>query len=511
MEAMRMNNYSEISESIDKPLVSVIIPAYNHEKYVQKAIKSVIDQTYKNIELIVINDGSTDDTHQQILQIENECRQRFSSYIYVNKPNEGLIKTLNFSTPYLKGKYVCFLASDDEYLPLKIEKNVTALESASFSEAAVYSDGYIIDSQGNRVDRFSSKYAVPIGTNTHRELYIANWIAALSIMYRLEAFLSCMPYDESIMVEDYDFLLKFSAKYKFIYLYEPLFLYRWHGSNFSSDAELMSKQIDKIYSKYPEIIKYKLLIFNIKNRNIMSTIKCCDVNTANLMIRNIIRKIQAKLQVMNVTYFELLLVLLNRLALMLATRTKVNYLKCKGVSIGSNVKINGKINIIGNPKNIIIKDGVRFLGDIRIITDNSRYRETITIGAFTIIDHNAILFTHGGDLSIGERCFIGPSVHIQAKGGVDIGNDTMIAGYTAVYASNHITSNPDMPFKEQGEKFIGIVIGKNCWIGTNVVILDGTVIGNNTIIGANATVRGIHSENTTLIAKGTIGKSFDDI
>ena len=64
------------------PLVSVIIPAYNHEKFVQEAIKSIIEQTYQNIELIVIDDGSTDLTWQKILDIQEECNKRLSNVIF---------------------------------------------------------------------------------------------------------------------------------------------------------------------------------------------------------------------------------------------------------------------------------------------------------------------------------------------------------------------------------------------------------------------------------------------
>ncbi len=496
---------------VNSPLVSIIIPAYNHERYVQNAIRSVIDQTYEDIELIVINDGSSDGTHQQILQIENECRQRFSSFIYISKPNEGLIKTLNLAAQYLNGKYVCFLASDDAYLPSKIENNVAALESASLLEAAVYSDGFIIDSNGNKIDRFSNKYIVPIGTNTHRELYIGNWIAALSVMYRFDAFMSCMPYDESIKVEDYDFLLKFSAKYKFIYLYEPLFLYRQHSLNFSSDEKLMSEQFDAIHLKYPQLIKYKKLLKNIKNRDLLSSLKCFDFSTVNLLLRNMSRKLQAKLQTNNVSYYRLLVTLTNRLLSFFSSYIKELILKIRGVSIDKNVIIYGNIKVIGNPRNIVIKDGVRFLGDARLIVGNGMHLEIITIGSSTVIDHDATLFTQGGSIYIGDRCYIGPSVHIQAKGGVSIGNDTMIAGYTAIYASNHITSDLVLPFKEQGETFKGIAIGNNCWVGTNVAVLDGSEIGNNSIVGANATVKGAHPANSTLLAKGTIGKPYNDI
>lgn len=103
-------------------LVSVVIPAYNHEKYIERAIKSVLEQTYKNIELIVINDGSTDSTGHVIRKIKKDF-----DFIYVNKCNEGLSRTLLRSLDMANGDYIAFLASDDVYFPNKIERQVEYL------------------------------------------------------------------------------------------------------------------------------------------------------------------------------------------------------------------------------------------------------------------------------------------------------------------------------------------------------------------------------------------------
>ena len=73
----------------NNPLVSVLIPAYNHEKYVQDAIKSIMEQTYQNIELIVIDDGSKDSTWQKIQDMKSECEKRFTRVHFETKQNEG--------------------------------------------------------------------------------------------------------------------------------------------------------------------------------------------------------------------------------------------------------------------------------------------------------------------------------------------------------------------------------------------------------------------------------------
>ena len=73
----------------NNPLVSVIIPVYNHERYVQTAIKSIIDQTYQNIQLLVIDDGSKDSSYQKVMEIKEECEKRFPKTYFETKPNVG--------------------------------------------------------------------------------------------------------------------------------------------------------------------------------------------------------------------------------------------------------------------------------------------------------------------------------------------------------------------------------------------------------------------------------------
>ena len=103
------------------PLISVVIPAYNHEKYVQECIESVIAQTYKNVELIVIDDGSKDNTWNKICELKEKCEKRFVNVIFETQKNQGTCITLNKLIDYSKGDFVAIIASDDKYLPNAIE------------------------------------------------------------------------------------------------------------------------------------------------------------------------------------------------------------------------------------------------------------------------------------------------------------------------------------------------------------------------------------------------------
>ena len=101
---------------IINPLVTVLIPAYNHENFICEAINSLITQSYDNIEVVITNDGSTDNTHEKIMQLYNECTNRFVSFKYINQENNGLIKSLKAMEQYINGKYITVLYSDDIFI-----------------------------------------------------------------------------------------------------------------------------------------------------------------------------------------------------------------------------------------------------------------------------------------------------------------------------------------------------------------------------------------------------------
>ena len=114
-----------------QPLVSVVIPCYNHEKFVQDSIQSVIDQTYENIELIVIDDGSTDSSVQKIQEMVTICQQRFSRFELRYRKNKGLTATLNEALRWIEGEYYIAIASDDLMVSSRIVRQVEILNQNS--------------------------------------------------------------------------------------------------------------------------------------------------------------------------------------------------------------------------------------------------------------------------------------------------------------------------------------------------------------------------------------------
>ena len=112
----------------DDALISVLIPAYNHENYIQDTIDSVIRQTYNNIELIILDDGSSDNTLAKIKEYESKCQKRFKRFLYSTQKNQATVKTLNSLLSKAKGEYIAMIASDDMYYDEALELELEELK-----------------------------------------------------------------------------------------------------------------------------------------------------------------------------------------------------------------------------------------------------------------------------------------------------------------------------------------------------------------------------------------------
>ncbi len=144
------------------------------------------------------------------------------------------------------------------------------------------------------------------------------------------------------------------------------------------------------------------------------------------------------------------------------------------------------------PENITLEENTMIMSGARLICASMppylQSNGTIDIGAGSIIRESAILQTYGGRISIGKNCTINPYCLIQGNGGVQIGDNTLIASHVCMYSANHVFSDLGKPIRAQGEVRLGIKIGSDVWIGGGVTILDGVSIGDGAVIAAGAVV-----------------------
>ncbi|MGE4272773.1 MAG: glycosyltransferase [Desulfitobacterium sp.] len=207
------------------PKVSVVIPTYNHARYVPWAVESVLRQNYPNLEILVIDDGSTDDTAQRL-------RAYLKSIKYIYKPNGGTSSALNHGLERVTGDYICWLSADDMFLKGKIAKQVQLMQSYP-QVGFCYTSFVVIDENGlKKYDVDSAFY--PIRQEMVVNLHKGCFINGSSVMMRSSALELVGPFDEGLpQAHDYELWFRFLRHFPSGFIKEPLIAYRWHGENMS--------------------------------------------------------------------------------------------------------------------------------------------------------------------------------------------------------------------------------------------------------------------------------------
>lgn len=222
---------------MDQPLVSIVVISYNQGKYIKENLDSIKSQTYDNIQLIVADDASKDDSVEVFDKwlLENN----YSAEKNYHLTNTGLATTLNECFELIKGKYVKFIAADDYLHPSAIEKCVRKLEESGRDYGMVFTDTFCIDEHS--VLRYDISHFDSLGTfepvRFQKDLLKVNKIAALTVLMRTNVLKETGKYESSFLVEDYFRWLKISEKYFISYIPEKLAYYRLHNSNISKLKE----------------------------------------------------------------------------------------------------------------------------------------------------------------------------------------------------------------------------------------------------------------------------------
>lgn len=210
----------------DNPKVSVLIPAYNAEKFIRRTIDSVLNQTFRDLELIVVDDGSSDKTADIVRQAGSSDSR--VSYFY--QENKGLSHTRNRLAALAKGEFVAFLDHDDEWLPQKIEKQLGLFERSG-RMGLVFSDAYIRKDGRTIATCFKERRPFRGGV-FYRYLFSDNFVPLFTVMMPISVLNEFMPFSPDYEVnEEFDVFLKVARKYRFDYIDEPLAIYHIHGGN----------------------------------------------------------------------------------------------------------------------------------------------------------------------------------------------------------------------------------------------------------------------------------------
>ncbi len=250
-------------------MISVVLPTFNGEKYIAKAIECILNQTYKEFELIIVDDCSNDTTPQIINRYkENDNRIK----VIRNVENQKLPKSLNIGFGYAQGDYLTWTSDDNYYMRDAFSKMYTVLQERADVDV-VYSPYMRIDEDGREIGR-STHVCAEI-----ENLYAGNIIGAC-FLYKKEVHQKLEGYDESkFLVEDYDFWLRSKRYFKFHYLDQILYYYREHSQSLTTQRrEQIAKMTIRLLNEelemgncsekskenmYVTLIDYSLLVDDI--------------------------------------------------------------------------------------------------------------------------------------------------------------------------------------------------------------------------------------------------------
>lgn len=231
-------------------MVSVIIPTYNCDKYISEALDSVLQQTYSDYEIIVIDDGSTDTTKEII----NTKYQQAVRYYYVK--NSGVSAARNFGISMAQGELIAFLDADDIWMPEKLEKQ-TALFNESTNLGMTFTENYFFNEQGITTYKANKRERLMHG-DIVRNIFLKSYVVTSTVMVRKNVFDTVGPFEEGLTVaEDDNMWMRIGMRYGVELLDEPILMYRITEGSLSRTSQNIfdgvKKNIEIIKNKYPDL------------------------------------------------------------------------------------------------------------------------------------------------------------------------------------------------------------------------------------------------------------------
>ncbi len=223
---------------LEKSLVSVVIPAYNSADYTVETVESVMAQTYRNFEVIVVNDGSTDNTHLVLEPYRGRLQ-------YIYKENGGACSARNVGIRKAKGEYIAFLDCDDLWLPEKLEYSVAKLKSDE-QIGFVCTSSFLIDTDGATTGKTLFKVDLQ---NAYVNLLNENFVVAPTVVMKRECLETVGLFDESIFIPaDWDLWLRLAKRFRIGFIDKPLSKYR-QSSNYTF------RNVDQFISEFNYVLE----------------------------------------------------------------------------------------------------------------------------------------------------------------------------------------------------------------------------------------------------------------
>lgn len=271
-----------------KPLVSVVIPCYNHERFVQYSIQSVISQSYENIELIIIDDGSEDNSVLRIQEIVKLCEQRFVRFEFRSRANIGLSSTLNEALEWCEGEYYSPIASDDMMCDKKIEKQVQLLINHPEVDG-VFGAVQKINEENEKLEEIRQSDRI----FTFNDLiYTDSFLPASTQMLKLDVLKKVGGYVEGMIIEDWYIYLKILENGNSILYKDDLYCYyRIHEGNTFSNPYSMGLGYLQVLYEFKDHELFKKAYIKACWENSLATLRLDFKLSTSILIKRVSHKL----------------------------------------------------------------------------------------------------------------------------------------------------------------------------------------------------------------------------
>ena len=268
------------------PLVTVVIASYNHAPYIEACILSVLRQTYRNFELLVVDDGSKDNSVERIQRLQAEY-----AFDFQIQENQGLTHTLNAAIARAKGSLIVPFGSDDIMLPERLAKQVAYMDGKP--EVGICAGNIeLIDASGELFPEKRQRRDVPFRRLNFEDVFMERkpYPPAPTLMFRKEALMKVGGFDPEIRLEDLLIELKIThAGYYIDCLGEVLARYRKHGSNSYKNHRFMIDSILRTYALFRQHSQYDY----VRYRFLSSMFLKCS-NRDRILARELLAQIPFK-------------------------------------------------------------------------------------------------------------------------------------------------------------------------------------------------------------------------
>lgn len=268
----------------NSPLVSIVVPSYNHSEYIEDTINSIINQDYENIELIIIDDGSTDSSVEKVKKMTDACKKRFHRFEFRHRSNKGICFTLNEAINWCQGEFLSCCASDDILLPDKTRVQVNYLEKNINSVGVFGTVKILFQDTGDTRQEFSKdiKYRFnDILLNKHN-------LPAPTQMLRTKKVRDTGGFIDGFVIEDWLMWLLITKNGGTLdCINVPFAIYRKHNKNISNNNTIMHEgrlQVLSVFRKHP---KYKRSLSKVYRFHAVDIMETNPSEALNSLIKSI--------------------------------------------------------------------------------------------------------------------------------------------------------------------------------------------------------------------------------